>query len=158
MHKNLGAFLKVLRQEHGYTQSDVAKHLGTTRQAYAYYEKSDTFPDLEILAALSKFYDVPLDTFLEYYPPNSPTHPVSSVQNNSLASYEKNLYSEFLSFFSQHDNMKKYHHLNNSEKKLLFFFRKLSKHQQSELLLWALFKSSVAPNAELVCEKNNNCT
>lgn len=155
MPKNLGAFLKMLRQEHNYTQTAIAEHLGITRQAYAYYEKSDTFPDLEILAALSQLYDIPLDVFWEYYPPGSPANALSSSKTNSLITYEKNLYSEFLSFFSEHDNIKKYHHLNNSEKKLLFFFRKLPKSQQNELLLWALFKSSVNLSTGFVCENND---
>ncbi len=45
-------------------QSDIATHLGITRQAYNHYETGRRSPDPEALKKLAKFYDVTVDYLL----------------------------------------------------------------------------------------------
>lgn len=141
MDKNSGAFLKKLRTEHNYTQSQVARQLGITRQAYAYYETHNAIPDLPILTQLAALYDVSVRTFFNYYPPEA-TICVAEPEHYQAQSYFSDIYPEYLSFFSQQDNLRKYHYLKPSEKKLLFMFHKLSDEMQEELLQYACFKAA----------------
>lgn len=139
MRDTFGDFLKQLRLQHNMKQVQVAKHLGISRQAYSYYERNNTVPGMELLTQLSELYQIPLQTFCAYMPKEAllqETSPYgSAVRANAI-------YCEFLDFFSQHENMKKYHHLNRHEKELLFAFQKLSLSDQNEVLLYMYFKSS----------------
>jgi len=141
MSKTPGVFLKELRLEHHYTQTQVAKKLGITRQAYAYYETQDTVPDLQILTKLAELYNISVRTFLGYYPADS-TICVAENSSYRTTACEQDLLTEYLAYYSQHDNMKKYHYLKPSEKKLLFMFQKMNERDQCELMQWAYFKIS----------------
>lgn len=149
MNHTLGEFLKKLRTEQHFTQAYVARHLGTTRQAYAYYENSAAIPDLDILINLSALYQISLQSFLHYCSSNQADKIAESFHYSSQP-YEKTLYPEFLTFYSSQENMKKYHHLNRSEKKMLFMFQKLSDEEQEELLQWAYFKFSIHPKDDFL--------
>lgn len=149
MPETLGTFLKKLRCERHLTQTQVAVKLGITRQAYGYYEKHNTLPDLEILLKLASFYDISISRFMDYCPPETSSQIAEAGHYEGIAN-KTNIYPEYLSFFSEHDNMKKYHHLNNSEKKLLFMFQKLSEDEQLELLQWAYYKSTTNPDTEFL--------
>lgn len=142
MQETLGCFLKKLRTEQHFTQTQVARQLGITRQAYAYYENSSSTPDLEILIHLAALYQIPLQSFLNYCP-GIASDQIAETSQYTYQAYEQDIYPEFMNFYSQQENMKKYHYLSRSEKKMLFLFQKLTEEEQEELLLWAYFKSSL---------------
>ena len=58
--------LKNLRNQHGYTQEDVAEHLQVSRQAVAKWEKGESIPDIENCMALAKLYNVTLDNLVNF--------------------------------------------------------------------------------------------
>lgn len=58
--------LKNLRNQHGYTQEEVAEHLQVSRQAVAKWEKGESMPDIENCMALAKLYNVTLDNLVNY--------------------------------------------------------------------------------------------
>ena len=152
MYQTLGEFLKKLRTEQHITQAYTARQLGTSRQAYAYYENSAAIPDLDILIKLSELFQVPLQSFLDYCPYEHSDKLADSAPY-SYQSYEQTMYPEFLTFYSEQENMKKYHYLNRSEKKILFMFQKLSETEQEELLQWAYFKYTIHQEKNPIASK-----
>jgi hypothetical protein len=56
--------LKILRENNGYSQREVAEYLGKERSTYAYYELGKTVPSLDVLVALSKLYEVSCEFLL----------------------------------------------------------------------------------------------
>ena len=71
MRETFGNYLKHLRLQHKLTQMKVAEHLDISRQAYAYYERNNTAPGIDLLIGLSELYQVPLQTFYAYVPNDS---------------------------------------------------------------------------------------
>lgn len=59
-----GERLKELRASKSMKQSDVAKCLGISRQAYSKYETEDHEPSYEILNRIADFYNVSVDYIL----------------------------------------------------------------------------------------------
>jgi len=59
----IGSKIKELREKHGMNQDDLAKKLGTTRQAVSRYEKGDRQANQDILFALSNIFNVKVDYF-----------------------------------------------------------------------------------------------
>jgi transcriptional regulator with XRE-family HTH domain len=57
----LGERLKLLREEHGLKQKDVAAFLDITPSAYGYYEQNKREPDLETLNSLAGYFHVSID-------------------------------------------------------------------------------------------------
>ncbi len=53
--------LKVIRQDRGYTQKQIADFLQTTRQYYNEYENGKREIPIRIYVKLSKFYNVSID-------------------------------------------------------------------------------------------------
>lgn len=64
--KSLGEMLKKLRKSHGYSQVVVADHIGIDRSTYAKYELGRS-PDVETLAKLAAFYNIPINNVLSPY-------------------------------------------------------------------------------------------
>lgn len=56
--------LSAIRNEFGLSQSEVAKHLGITRQAYGHYETGVREPDNATIVKLAKLYGVSADYLL----------------------------------------------------------------------------------------------
>lgn len=57
MNMNMIAkYLQFLRKSNNYTQDDLAKELGISRQAVSKWETGTTIPDLEVLLKISKLY------------------------------------------------------------------------------------------------------
>ncbi len=54
-----------LRKLNGYSQEDVAKKIGVTRQAYAKWERGTTTPDVDRAASLAKVYGISIDSLME---------------------------------------------------------------------------------------------
>ena len=77
--------LSEIRNEFGYSQSEVAKHLGITRQAYGHYETGVREPDNTTIIKLAKFYDVSADYLLGITD-------IKKVENSfALSDHEKEL-------------------------------------------------------------------
>ena len=53
--------ISILRNASGFSQEEVAEKLDISRQAYAKWEKGDTFPDIEKCAKLANIYNTTLD-------------------------------------------------------------------------------------------------
>lgn len=60
----LTVLLKQLRTSKNLSQTDVARHLSITRQAYNHYETGKRVPPLETIHQLSKYYGVTTDYLL----------------------------------------------------------------------------------------------
>lgn len=136
---DLGIVLRKLRSSNDYTQEYVARHLGITRQAYGHYENGITTPDTKMLIRLAEFFQVPITAFIEL-PAHSETL-LCREQNG----YQQNIncslnFSDFLSFFTIPENMKKYHYLTRMEKEMIYYFQRLPTQDQKDLLLFAYVK------------------
>ena len=61
----ISKYLRLLRKSNNYTQDDLAKELGISRQAVSKWETGMTIPDLEVLLKISKLYDITINDILE---------------------------------------------------------------------------------------------
>ena len=61
----ISKYLQFLRKSNNYTQDDLAKELGISRQAVSKWETGTTIPDLEVLLKISKLYDITINDILE---------------------------------------------------------------------------------------------
>lgn len=125
--------LKFFRQLENYTQKDLARIIGISRQAYTHYETGKSTPDIDTLFCLSKLYQIPINTLLET---------AKSANNNHIRQFEQLCaYSEeFINFFNSCDNRKKYFSLSLNEKQLIFYYQKLPRISQKEFLLQVFIK------------------
>ncbi|MCI5492800.1 MAG: helix-turn-helix domain-containing protein [Lachnospiraceae bacterium] len=138
MKKNLlPQKLKELRKVHNYTQDYVAEVLGVVRQTYSHYETGKRTPDAEALYKLAGLYNISIDDLLhltinidrdESYDAPAPTDTSSDL-------------SEFLDFFNDPANKKKYIFHSNLEKELLFYFDKISEEDKKEIIEFTKIKA-----------------
>lgn len=133
----LATKLKELRKAYGYKQDDVAAGLGITRQTYSHYETGRRSPSPEILFKLAGIYNISVDDLLQltieldrsiYYDAPAPT-----PSSESLA--------EFLEYFNNPANQKKYQQCSTLEKEVLFYFEKLSEEDQKEIIEFTKIKA-----------------
>ncbi|MDE5867193.1 MAG: helix-turn-helix domain-containing protein [Lachnospiraceae bacterium] len=61
----ISKYLQFLRKSHNYTQDDLAKRLGISRQAVSKWETGTAIPDLEVLLKISKLYNITINDILE---------------------------------------------------------------------------------------------
>ena len=61
----ISKYLQFLRKSHNYTQDDLAKKLGVSRQAVSKWETGTAIPDLDVLLEISKLYDITINDILE---------------------------------------------------------------------------------------------
>ena len=64
MKLKLGENCRRLRKEHGLTQEQFADAIGVSFQAVSRWENGTAYPDMELLPALSSFFNVSVDTLL----------------------------------------------------------------------------------------------
>ena len=122
--------LKELRKVNNYTQDYVAEVLGTTRQTYSHYETGRRKPSPETIYKLALLYGISADDLLHltidfdknifYEAPNS------SPSSDSLSNY--------LDYFNNPSNRKKFQYLSRLEKELLYYFKDLSDKDKRELI------------------------
>lgn len=61
----ISKYLQFLRKSNQYTQDDLAKELGISRQAISKWETGTTIPNLEVLLKISKLYDITINDILD---------------------------------------------------------------------------------------------
>ena len=61
----ISKYLRLLRKSNNYTQDDLAKELGISRQAVSKWETGTAIPDLEVLLKISKLYGITINDILE---------------------------------------------------------------------------------------------
>lgn len=130
--------IRELRKIHGFTQDYVASALGVVRQTYSHYETGKRTPNAETLFKLAGLYKISIDDLMQltmdidrnvYYDAPAPTQSSESL-------------TEFLNYFNQPSNQKKYQHFNTLEKELLFFFEKLSESDKKEIIEFTKIKAN----------------
>ncbi|MGN7198405.1 helix-turn-helix domain-containing protein [Bacillus mycoides] len=62
---NLGSQLKKLRESKSFSQEDVARKVGVTRQAVYKWESNKSYPDIDNLILLSELYEVTIDELIK---------------------------------------------------------------------------------------------
>ena len=138
---NLSDLLKSLRLQNHYTQAYIAAKLGISRQGYCHYEYGHAIPNTESLLILSELYNIPIESFMKQNPSNNKI-PHASVKHSLYQELKHSLLFEpdFLLYFSNTENQKKYHALNRIEKELLFLFQRLTSEEQMEILFYIFIK------------------
>lgn len=61
MELQIGTILRRLRRERELTQEEVAAHLGVSFQAVSKWERGEGLPDIILLPALARYFDISLD-------------------------------------------------------------------------------------------------
>ncbi len=135
--KKLPQKLKELRKVNNYTQDYVAAVLGIVRQTYSHYETGRRTPDAEALYKLAGLYNISIDDLMhltvDIDREVSYDAPVPSKSSEDL--------SEFLEFFNDPANKKKYMFHTNLEKELLFYFNKISEEDKKEIIEFTKIKA-----------------
>ena len=133
----LSAKLKELRKVYGYTQDYVASALGIARQTYSHYESGRRSPSSDVLFKLAGIYNVSVDDLMQltldidrniYY-----DAPAPSQSSDEL--------SQFLNYFSDSRNQKKYQYNTALEKELLYYFDKLIDTDKREIIEFTKIKA-----------------
>lgn len=136
-NKLLPQKLKELRKAHNYTQDYLAEVLGVVRQTYSHYETGKRTPDAEALYKLAGLYNISIDDLLHLtididrdisYDAPAPTQASMDL-------------AEFLKFFNDPANKKKYMFNTNLEKELLFYFDKISEEDKKEIIEFTKIKA-----------------
>ncbi len=129
--------LKELRKAYGYTQDYVAITLGITRQTYSHYETGKRTPNPEMLYKLAGLYHISVDDLMQltvnidtnvYYDAPSPTQSSKEL-------------SQFMNYFNNPNNQKKYQYNSNLEKELLYYFEKISEEDKKEIIEFTKIKA-----------------
>jgi HTH-type transcriptional regulator/antitoxin HipB len=60
----IGERIRTLRQERGWTQTDLAGRVGTTKRAIIHYETHGKFPPAPILAAMAGAFGLTMETLM----------------------------------------------------------------------------------------------
>ena len=124
-NKLLPQKLKELRKVNNYTQDYVAEVLGVVRQTYSHYETGKRTPDAEAFYKLAGLYNIDRE---ESYDAPAPTQASTDL-------------SEFLEFFNDPSNKKKYMFNTNLERELLFYFDKISDEDKKEIIEFTKIKA-----------------
>ena len=133
----LPAKLKELRKAHGYTQDYVASALGVVRQTYANYETGLRNPSPDTLFKLAGLYGISTDDLMQltieldrdvYYDAPAPTQSTEDVR-------------EFIEFFNNPTNLKRFRNFSNLERELFYYFQKISEQDKKEVVAIAKMKA-----------------
>ncbi len=135
--KLLSEKLKELRKLHNYNQEDVAVVLGVARQTYSHYETGKRTPSTEVLYKLAGLYNVSMNDLaqltLEIDRDVNFDAPPTTESGDEL--------SQFLDYFSNPRNQKKYQFHTAQEKQLLYYFEKLSEKDKDEIIEFTKIKA-----------------
>lgn len=108
MEKQLSLRLREVREEKGFSQTEVAHHLNISRQAVSNWEKGKSSPDIDNIILLSKLYGMSLDDFLEVNAQNQ------TIENGESIEKEKTEIKEQIEKELNEDSSKE-----DSEKRVL---------------------------------------
>ena len=64
MNLSIGENIKRIRLERNLTQEEVATHLGISFQSISKWERGDSYPDIEMLPALSNYFGLSIDEMM----------------------------------------------------------------------------------------------
>lgn len=133
----LPAKLKALRKAHGYTQDYVASALELSRQTYANYETGLRNPRPDTLFKLAGLYGISTDDLMQltieldrnvYYDAPAPSQSTEDVK-------------EFIEFFNNPTNVKRFRNFSNLERELFYDFQKISEQDKKEVVAIAKMKA-----------------
>ncbi|MDE7440398.1 MAG: helix-turn-helix domain-containing protein [Clostridia bacterium] len=62
---DFGKKISALRKSKGMTQEDLGKVLNVTYQAVSKWERDESLPDIEMMSRIAKFFEVPIDYFVD---------------------------------------------------------------------------------------------
>ena len=136
-NKLLQQRLKELRKANNYTQDYVSEVLGIVRQTYSHYETGKRTPDSETLYKLAGLYNISVDDLMQlttafdpniYYDAPAPTQ--SSME-----------LSDYLAYFNNPSNKKKYQYNTNLEKEVLYYFEQISDNDKREIIEFTKIKA-----------------
>lgn len=88
--------LRELRETHNYTQSDIAKHLGLSRQAIHQWETGKSYPDVDNIVLLCKLYGISSDELLGMASETQASQGSTSSEEKEKASDSENMLSPIL--------------------------------------------------------------
>lgn len=135
--KLLAQKLKELRKAHNYTQDYLAEVLGVVRQTYSHYETGKRTPDAEALYKLAGLYNISIDDLLHLT-----VNVDRDISYDAPAPTQASIdLAEFLEFFNDPANKKKYMFHTNLEKELLFYFDKISEQDKKEMIEFVKIKA-----------------
>lgn len=125
-NKLLPQKLKELRKVNNYTQDYVAEVLGVVRQTYSHYETGKRTPDAEALYKLAGLYNISIDDLMHLTMNVDRTisydAPVPTQSSTDLG--------EYLAFFNNPSNKKKYYFNTESGTRIAFLFRQDFRRRQ----------------------------
>ena len=129
--------LKELRKAHSYTQDYVAVVLGIVRQSYSHYETGKRTPNPEMLYKLAVLYGISIDDLM---------HSTIELDKNIFYESPKQTESsqeldDYLAYFNNPVNKKRYQCFGNSEKELLYYFEQLCEADKRELIEFTKIKA-----------------
>lgn len=76
--KRMETVVKILREKNSFSQEELAKKLGVSRQSYIKYENGTTEMPLEIVRSLSKSFDVDYSCIIDNKLPTEPSYDIKS--------------------------------------------------------------------------------
>jgi transcriptional regulator with XRE-family HTH domain len=121
--------LRELRIKSGYTQVQIAKILNIDRSTYSYYEIGKTTPDVSVLMALAKVFNIPINNLLA--DEGSPDAVADSGAKSNFMHTKKN---------NSH-----IYELSDAEKALVGYFRVCNSDQQKLILTY--IKDNILKNS-----------
>lgn len=97
MNKIFGENIKILRKSKGYTQEDFAELVGVSFQAVSKWERGESYPDITLLPAISKLFNISIDELLgniDNYSESDIKHYLDMYDNYTFEN-QKEVYQEF---------------------------------------------------------------
>ena len=135
----LAGYLRILREERGLKQEDVAKILGIKRAAYAHYENGINIPTAESLVQLAQFYGVSFNKLINVKE--------ASRSLNNLVVTDTSVESSgiFLSYLEECSKLKKKdlpNWISTNDMELVYYFHNMSEHDKNILITMARMMAS----------------
>lgn len=124
-----GTKLRELRKKEGWTQEEVAKKLGVSKQTYSHYENENRKPSLDTIRQLAKIYQVDIDIiFSEDALSPKEERDIAADLERMLSDLESN---EALAFHGEAEDEESKELLRNSLKNSLILAKQLAKKKFS---------------------------
>lgn len=93
--------LKILREDRGLSQAELAEKVGVSRGSISFYENGDRVPDIEVLSKIQKYFDVDFNYLLgaSQYKTIEDKHLLedqTQLFSKLFSSLDRNLYDVFI--------------------------------------------------------------